>query len=218
MQDIKEFVETYDPEPPSYINELIEDGLIRAACGAPDHAKMNEHESNLHKVKMDHYYEENWAKIILKFFPDKNPLITNSDSLSSLSSSVDKLNGLFFYCAWVKPGRHTYLIKHDGDFVYEETAESQYQKKIDNFMATKMSPGKKSDKSFYVHELLAGFRTEPIQPFAKERHTHSEEVKQIAVKHVFAGWNEDQLETEIKCIEADLPQINFKLILELFKN
>ena len=133
---------------------------------------MNAHEQNLHKVKMDHYYEENWAKIIMKFFPDKNPLITNSQSLSSLSSSVDKLNGLYFYCTWIKPGRHTYLIKHDTDNIYSDTEEGQYSKKIDNFMATKMSPGKKSTKNFYVHELLAGFRTEPIKPFAKKRHTH----------------------------------------------
>ena len=36
----------------------------------------------------------------------------------------------------------------------------------------KLAELKKSVSSFYVHEMLATFRNDPIPPFSKERHVH----------------------------------------------
>ena len=44
---------------------------------------------------------------------------------------------------------------------------------------------KKSEKSFYVHDMLATFRTDKIPIYFKERHVHKETYNKYVGKLVF---------------------------------
>ena len=44
---------------------------------------------------------------------------------------------------------------------------------------------KKSEKSFYVHDMLATFRTDPIPIYFKERHVHKETYNKYVGKLIF---------------------------------
>ena len=50
---------------------------------------------------------------------------------------------------------------------------------------TPKSKLKKSERGFYVHDMLATFRTDPIPIFFKERHVHKETYNKYVGKLIF---------------------------------
>jgi len=91
----------------------------------------------------------------------KNPLVANAHALTTLSAKVDPANPVYFHVDWVRPGRHTFVIEHDkGGAILGD--DEFYEVRLQEFMETKMREGKKSDQSFYVHEMLTNFRGDAI--------------------------------------------------------
>lgn len=71
---------------------------------------------------------------------------------------------MYFYVAYVPPGRNYFIVKHDQDTIVEdeETAEGKQDLKLKTFFSS-IAPNKgKKPKEFYVHELIAGFRHEDV--------------------------------------------------------
>lgn len=42
----------------------------------------------------------------------KKPCIANLESITSLSEEFDVTKEIYFYCSFVKPGRHDYVVRY----------------------------------------------------------------------------------------------------------
>ena len=51
--------------------------------------------------------------MIMKQLQYPNPLVANAHKLTSITSKIDPDSKVYFHAAFVRPGRHTYVIKHD---------------------------------------------------------------------------------------------------------
>ena len=66
------------------------------------------------------------------------------------------------HVAWLKPGRHTYTINYDPNEVVSDGEEGKKDAKFNLFMNLKLVKGKKSKRTFYLHDMLATYREEKI--------------------------------------------------------
>lgn len=159
------------------------------------------------------YYDEHWSSIILAIMQFKNPLVANAHNLTQLSSQVDRVNKIFFLIDWVKPGRHHFTIEHNiGGTILDQT--NYYEKRVANFMHHRMIKGDKKEQEFYVHDMLAGFRDEPIPVSFKERHTTQVSKKMFKPRKVFKDWQEDSPEVIRRALEYDTKYIHTDEIVQ----
>ena len=115
--------------------------------------------------------------MLLKFIPFKKPCIANSDSLTSMMDNDDENydQETWFYCSFVKPGRHDYIIRYtwinpDRDHVLDEKGVTMptilgklslknLSQKTSNTIEQKR---KMWHKDMYLHEFIGGYRTEDV--------------------------------------------------------
>ena len=74
-------------------------------------------------------------------------------------------------------------------------------------MADKMRQGKRDPQRFYVHEMLAGLRNDPIPQAFKERHTKTVSRHMFKPKRVFERWMSDDPEILQKSYQHDVKLI-----------
>ena len=79
------------------------------------------------------------------------------------------------------------------------------------FFKQKMNnKGQKQAKDFYVHEMLAGFRHEPVPAFFKPRHVRRVEKEVFSAKPVFADWLPDTSDSIQKACSLDVKYMNYE--------
>ena len=71
-----------------------------------------------------------------------------------------------------------------------------------------MTLGKRNDQRFYVHEMLAGLRNDPIPWAYKEKHTKTVKKDMFKPKPVFAQWKQDDPEILRKSYQHDVNLID----------
>ena len=169
MRPVIKFVKDNDEDPPDFLQELIDEGLIRREC-SPDSSykeNLNENEEKHMRKRLDRYYEDNWPSLILLQMKYKEPCIANLEYLTEYLNhpdSIDPNKVMYFHVAYVPPGRNYYIVKHDSDTIIEdeEVEEGKADVKLKKFF-TSIHPNKgRKPKEFYVHELIAGFRHEDV--------------------------------------------------------
>ena len=74
------------------------------------------------------------------------------------------------HVAWLKPGRHTYTINYEPEEIFSDSAEGK-QDALLSLLMNKNVKGKKSKKTFYVHEMLATYREEKV-PLCKSTNSN----------------------------------------------
>ena len=90
MREIIQFCTENDADPPNFIPELIQQGLIRPECGLPHNAPMKDFEKSKIDTKLKDYYDNNWSSVIINILNFKNPLVANAHALTSISAKVDQ--------------------------------------------------------------------------------------------------------------------------------
>ena len=112
--------------------------------------------------------------MILKLIPLKKPNIANVQSLTSVSEEFDVTEEIFFHCAFIKPGRHDYVVRFthhefDRDTEVDEKGitmntiegklnlnlSGRFQRQIDRKKNLKQ-------REIYIHEFIASFRQEEL--------------------------------------------------------
>ena len=166
MREIVPFCEKNDPDPPDFLEMCVSDGSLRLDENCkPEAATLKTVEARKSK-----YYAENWSLIIMRILRYKNPLVANAHLLTSMTNKIDPGTKVYFHIDWVKPGRHTFLIQHDNQEVKLEKESAGggilglmgIKRKVEP--APMLPQLKKSKADFYVHEMLATFRTDQIPP------------------------------------------------------
>ena len=194
MMEMIPFCEENDPDPPDFVDICVRENLIR------DETDLNK---KVIDKRIQEYYHVNWQKVILNIMRYKNPLIANAHLMTSLTNKIDTESKLYFHIDWLKPGRHTFLIQHDNyDIKFDYLEEKQKsledvggvmgmfdvlkKKREEEEKGIAPKPQlKKSERGFYVHDMLATFRTDPIPIFFKERHVHKETYNKYVGKLIF---------------------------------
>ena len=118
----------------------------------------------------------------------QNPLVANVNQITSISQEMDSDQEIYFHIDWLKPGRHFYIIEHTNETIYENDLDALVGKSksyIKAKMLIKKGQGKKSQESFYVHEMLATFRTDDIPMYCKLHRVHQEQHDFYKPKPVF---------------------------------
>jgi len=115
------------------------------------------------------YYAENWSKLIMQILRYRNPLVANAHMMTSITNTIDPTNKVYFHIDWLKPGRHTFLIQHDNNEITIDDEVVKPIKRMAGLFGLKKPSAepekpklKKSTANFYVHDMLASFRTDPI--------------------------------------------------------
>ena len=129
------------------------------------------------------YYANNWKSVLMTMMRYKKPMVANAHQLTEESLKHDSKQPFYMFLAWLKPGRHTFVISHRaggqekpnntrlslGKMGLPKTisAPPPQPTSLSALMA-KLKPPKQdySTQTFYVHEMLATFRDEKI-PFCK---------------------------------------------------
>jgi hypothetical protein len=109
MRNMIDFVMVNDPKPPDFLAEMVESKMLRAT--AKTEPLTVAEDEFLQKYKRN-YYRESWPKLILHSIPFKRPAIANYECLSSLTDERTGDIEPYFYCCFVKPGLHDYVVRY----------------------------------------------------------------------------------------------------------
>ena len=146
---------------------------------------MNEVERNIIKGRKESYYATHWQAVLMRMLSFKKPMVANAHMITAESLKVDPTHPMYIHIAWVKPGRHTYCVSQEPENVYSSGDEGKGDMMIDLFMNKKVRKGKKSKERFYVHDMLATFREEPIPDYYNTRHLRVLERDKHKERNVF---------------------------------
>ena len=175
MREIVPFCQENDPEPPDFLEICLKEKLIKQSYGYE--LEIDEKKQKIIDARADQYYKENWSTVIMDILRYKNPLVANAHLLTSYTNKLDPKTKVYFHIDWLKPGRHTFVIQHDAQRIKLDSAEEKERQKNkkkepDDVLGAllglrKKAPEKpqklkKTDRNFYVHNMLATFRTEVI--------------------------------------------------------
>ena len=72
---------------------------------------MNKDEKVAYETMIRDHYRLHWNKTITRFLRFQNPNIANAEALSALKYD-ESHSEVYFHCAWLKPGRNSYVIEH----------------------------------------------------------------------------------------------------------
>ena len=158
MQEVVSFCKKRDLIPPNFFQECLNLDLIKQN----DEAKLNPGERKIVEDFKEKYYKENWQTVLMKMMRYKKPMVANAHWLTKESLKMESGSEVFIHVAWLKPGRHTYLVSHNSETIVEAPATS----KAVSFFGLGGAAAKKKQTTFYVHEMLATFREEKI-PYCK---------------------------------------------------
>ena len=81
-------------------------------------------------------------------------------------------------------------------------------------IAAQKGLGKKSEETFYVHEMLAGFRTDEVPPYCKSRSVRQVLHDYYKPKPVFKQFVKDTPEILAACMTNDARLLNIGKICE----
>ena len=217
MREVVEFCKEEDPAKPDFLGRLVDEGVIRRECAGSDKAPLTEHERSLLKNQISQYYKDNWSRVILQIMRYKNPLIANVNQMTSLSEKMHENQEIYFHIDWVKPGRHVYAIEHTPEPIYsgdEAEKEGKMLEEMRAKIAKQKGLGKKADETFYVHEMLAGFRTDDVPPFCKTRSVRQVLHDFYKPKPVFKNFVKDTPEILASCMNNDARLLRIDKICE----
>ena len=147
----------------------------------------------------------------------KNPLIANVNQMTSLSEKMHDNQEIYFHIDWVKPGRHIYTIEHTPDEIYtddEAEKEGKMFEEMRKKIAAQKGLGKKATDTFYVHEMLAGFRTDDVPPYCKSRSVRQVLHDFYKPKPVFKAFVKDTPEILASCMSHDARLLRLDKICE----
>ena len=113
MREVIPFCIEHDPLKPDFIQECINDQVVRPYVLGPEAEKMTDEESAHVIKKQDLYYQEHWHRALLTLLRYNNPQVANSESYSVLSLTQDKSCPVFFHVDFCKPGKTTYIVEHN---------------------------------------------------------------------------------------------------------
>lgn len=115
MKSLFEFCVENDPAPPSFVRDLIDEGIVRSNMADEPEKKLTEQEKQFLLQRRRSYYGQEWIKTILKIVPFKKPQFALLEQLTSLTllqeMRTDETNKMYVHFAFVKPGRHVFCIK-----------------------------------------------------------------------------------------------------------
>ena len=109
MQEVVSFCKKRDLIPPNFFQECLNLDLIKQN----DEAKLNPGERKIVEDFKEKYYKENWQTVLMKMMRYKKPMVANAHWLTKESLKMESGSEVFIHVAWLKPGRHTYLISHN---------------------------------------------------------------------------------------------------------
>lgn len=113
----------------------------------------------------EQYYKGNWEIVLMKMMRYKKPMVANAHWLTKESLKMEGGSEVFIHLAWVKPGRHTYVISHNPESI-SDLPNPPPMSKVVSFFGVGGNAPKKKATTFYVHDMLATFREEKI-PYCK---------------------------------------------------
>ena len=174
MREIAPFCQDNDPEPPDFIEMCCKENIIKSSYTAD--LEIDEKKQALIDARKELYYRENWKTVIMVILRFKNPLVANAHQMTQITNQLDPKTKVYFHIDWLRPGKHTFVIQHDNEEIKCDDSDDEKNKKkkepVLNLaglfgMNKKKPPEKlptlvKSTKNFYVHNMLATFRTETI--------------------------------------------------------
>ena len=114
MREIVPFCEEHDTEQPDFLEMCLSERRI-VRPHAINLEQLDEKNQKIVDDRRQEYYEKNWSKVIMRIMRYKNPLIANVHMMTQLTTEIDPGTKVYFHIGWLKPGRHTFLIKHDNN-------------------------------------------------------------------------------------------------------
>ena len=124
---------------------------------------------------------------------------------------------IYFHIDWLKPGRHVYAINHSNAPVYEDDEDmitSKLMQGIRSKIAKQKGYGKKSEETFYLHEMLATFRVEEVPSYCKTRSVRQVLHDVYKPKPVFNKFIRDTPEIMTQCMNHDSKLLRIDKIVE----
>ena len=142
MIDIKKLCREQDLHKPDFLKMAVKLGKIQAHRGEPDGIDeddpLNEKELQAIQKCEDDYYKESWQASLLRMIRFQKPLVANVHKMTKFQMD-DPDQKLYAYIGFFKPGRHIYVVSHHSD--------------------------EANQPDFYLHDMLAQHREEPIPNF-----------------------------------------------------
>ena len=108
MQEVVKFCQNSDYEPPNFLQECVNEGLINGK--AVSIGKLNTDQKQVFDEYKTNYYKENWQTVLMRNMRYKKPMVANAHQLTLESLKVDPNSPVYIHLAWIKPGRHTYVV------------------------------------------------------------------------------------------------------------
>lgn len=181
MRNMIDFCMVNDPNPPNFLDDMVNNKQLRAQ--AKTEPLTAGEEEYLQKFKRN-YYRDAWPKLVLHSIPFKRPSIANYECITSMTDEKTGDIEPYFYCSFVKPGLHDYVVRYTNiDVERDEELDSptkgivmpvvlgkiamsmNYSKSLKKEILQKK---KEFNSDMYVHEFIAGHRTEDI-PHCKSK-------------------------------------------------
>lgn len=183
----------------------------------------------LEEFKED-YYKQNWSKLILKHLRYQNPNIANAQAMSQLSIKMNPNEQIYFHVAWLKPGRTSYVIEQTSLETEVHPAlktaqgdEAQPLYDLMQILDGRDSPKLKfldnnhnmSDRKFYVHQMLTGFRSEQVPKYSNPRHVREVRTQKHASKDVFKNVQVEDTDINFLVANQDLQAVSFEGVTDV---
>ena len=127
--------------------------------------------------------------MLMKLLQYPNPLIANAHKLTSITSKIDPGSKVYFFTAFLKPGRHMYVVKYDNQSLRVGEAMPESNRTAAALLG--MPQLRRSNKNFFVYEMLAVARNDTIPAFHKMKHVDASTTNKYVPRRIFRSMNEE---------------------------
>lgn len=85
------------------------------------------------------YYRFNWQTVLMRMVRYKKPMVANAHCMTQENLKADPESPIYVHMTWVKPGRHTYAISNDNEFVDSSGEEGKADALSNLFFGRKLT-------------------------------------------------------------------------------